>query len=280
MKRPKPRTSTSVRNEQTHVHHVLMPARDRVLQRNARVSHLAKRLASDAYSEEKKISVKRILNANARPVAPIGRSANLLRVTATVEPANSAVPKAGHRATLKAIVHAMAHVLRGPRPETPASARLAAIDHHVASSLPALAMKPRLANLLEIGNRVLVLANLRSDLIARKGKVAHHVAIVPHVKVDSVDRTLAVADQVPAAEVQVLAVAARVPVAADLVREGPVREALDQAVLVLGDQSLAGLAPVEEVQDLHFVAISFSDTLIRRTYLYLCRRSPNWYRSA
>jgi hypothetical protein len=253
------RVSASVRSVQIRVLRVARPLKDRVRRLNVRVLRREKILESEECSAAKKISARRISSGNVHLDRIVRRSA-LRRAITNAVLANSAGLKA------------VALVRRDRRVETSASVHHAAIDLHVANSPLTREVKVLRARRSGIAKRASVLANRQNVSNAKvHSKDALLEEIVQHAKVDIVVQTLAVVKA--AQEAAAHAVADREAVAhapvdrvrADKDRVGP---------------NLVARAAVEEAHDLHFVAISFSDTLIRGTYLCLCRRSPNLYRSA
>jgi hypothetical protein len=258
------KSSVSVHNERIHVLRVARLLKVHVQHSNARVLRQGKTLESVRFSAAKKISEKRISSASALQ-AHIDRKSVSLRVIANEVLVNSADLKAA------------ALVRHDRQEETSANARRAVIDHHAVNLLPTLAVTVLLARRLAIAKRVSVLAN-RPNVSNGKvhSKAALPVEIVLRAKAASVVQTREVVE--PAQEA-----VARAAVDPELAAHDPVaRVQVDhvQRARDLVAPNLVVRAAAEEARDLHFVAISFSDTLIRGTYLFLCRRSPNLYRSA
>jgi hypothetical protein len=258
------RSSASDRNARIHVRRVARLLKVRVQRSNARVLRQEKTLENVRFSAAKKTSERKISSASVLQ-AQIDRKSVSRRAMANAVLVNSA--------DLKAAVL----VRHGPLEETSASVHLAAIDHHVVNSNPTLAVTVHRARRLAIVRRASVLANRPNvSNVKVHSRDALLEEIVRRAKAASVVQTREVAE--PAQEVVARAAVDLVVAAHDRVA----RVQVDHAQLVRDPvaRNLVARAAAEEARDLHFVAISFSDTLIRGTYLFLCRRSPNLYRSA
>jgi hypothetical protein len=251
--------SESVLNGRVHVRRVARLLKVRARRLSARVLRHGKTPESERFFEARKISEKRISSANALRAQTELKSA-LRREITNAELVNSADLKAA------------ALVRHDQAQETSASVHLVVIDRQGVNLHLTLAVTARRARRSVIAKRVSVRASRRSVSNAKaRSKGALPAEIVRHVKVASAVQTrvgVKVAQETEAhAAAADLAVAAHVLVDRDQV----VRDRVDRNQV---------RAAAEEARGLHFVAISFSDTLIRGTYLFLCRRSPNLYRSA
>jgi hypothetical protein len=253
------RVSVSARNAQTHVLRVVRPLKVRVRRLNAKVSHRERIRESEGFSAARKISARRISSASAL-LDQIDRRNVLRRAITNVVLANSVDLKAA------------ALDRRDLQVETSASVRLMAIVPHVVNLDLTLAATVRRARHSATAKRVSVPASHPNNSNERvRSKDALLAEIVRRAKEGIVVQTLAV---VKAAQEAV----AHAAVGREAAAHVPVdRVQADQGRV---DRNQVVREAAEEARDLHFVAISFSDTLIRGTYLFLCRRSPNLYRSA
>jgi hypothetical protein len=253
------RVFASVRSERIRVLRVERQLKVRVLRLNARVLHQGKTLGNEESSAARKISGRRISSASMR-LAQIDRRNVLRRAIANAVLANSVDLKAG------------ALVRRDHREETSASVLLAAIVRHVVNLSQILVVTVRRARRSAIAKRASVPASRPNvSNVKARSKDALLAEIVRRAKEGIVVQTLAV---VKAAQEAVAHAAVGREAAAHVPAD---RVQADQGRV---DRNQVVREAAEEARDLHFVAISFSDTLIRGTYLFLCRRSPNLYRSA
>jgi hypothetical protein len=225
-------------------------------------------------SAAKKISVRRISNVTAHRLR-IVQSVSSLRATIIAANANSVVPRVARvvRQQNVASAHGTRHVHHALKAvEISASAHLAlelATHVHLFANSQTRAVKLHLVNRLVTVAPASAPASRQSVSIAKAlPKAAHLAEIVHHARADSA-QTLA--DPAPAVVVvhaatigdRAAAVEVRVPAAVVLAVEAPADA--DQVVLAAAHVPAEPAGVVKDhVPD--FVAISFSDTLIRGTY--------------